>query len=270
MGNDHRRRQGFSLPLPSQQDRALDSGDSAGWTTDCYVRIRPANTPQTLAFIEKTFKETAPGFPFEYAFLDETIDRLYRTEMQIGDLARAGTALAVFISCLGLFGLASFTASNGQREIGIRKVLGASAAGIASLLTGQFANWVPVANLVAWPVSYFLMRSWLRTFAYRINLGLEVFLLSGALACAVALLAVGFQAVRAARSILSPRINTNKKTPGTSSPRPSASEHPIPRKRTKTLSRAGAVYPASLSKGWHISRIPKILMYLINLGMKGR
>jgi len=171
-----------------------------GWFTDCYVRIRPANMPRTLAFIEKTFKETAPGFPFEYAFLDETIDQLYRTESQIGDLARSGTALAVFISCLGLIGLASFTAEQRTREIGIRKVLGASAAGITGLLTGEFTRWVLVANLIAWPVSYLAMRNWLRTFAYRIDLGWEVFLLSGALAFAVALLSVGFQAVRAARA----------------------------------------------------------------------
>ncbi len=171
-----------------------------GWFTDSYIRIRPTNVPRTLAFIEKTFKDTAPGFPLEYTFLDEAISRLYRTEMQIGALVRSATALAVFISCLGLFGLASFTAEQRTREIGIRKVLGASAAGITSLLTGEFAKWVLVANLVAWPVSYLVMRNWLKTFAYRINLGLEVFLLSGALACAVALLSVGFQAVRAARA----------------------------------------------------------------------
>ena len=171
-----------------------------GWCSDCYVRIRPTNVPRTLAFIEKTFKETAPGFPFEYTFLDETIDRLYRTEMQIGDLVRSGTALAVFISCLGLFGLASFTAEQRTKEVGIRKVLGASTAGIAALLTGEFARWVLVANVIAWPLSYLVMRNWLRTFAYRINLGLEVFLLSGALACAVALVSVGFQAIRAARA----------------------------------------------------------------------
>jgi len=171
-----------------------------GWTTDCYVRIRPANAPRTLAFIEKTFKETAPGFPFEYAFLDETIDRLYKTEMRIGDLVRSGTVLAVFISCLGLFGLASFTAEQRTKEIGIRKVLGASTAGVTALLTGEFTKWVLVANVIAWPVSYLVMRSWLRTFAYRINLKPGVFLLSGALAGAVALLSVGFQAVRAARA----------------------------------------------------------------------
>ena len=171
-----------------------------GWFTDSYVRISPKNVPRTMAFIEKTFKETAPEFPFEYTFLDETIDRLYSTEMRIGNLVRLGTVLAVFISCLGLLGLASFTAAQRTKEIGIRKVLGASAAGITALLTGEFTKWVLVANVIAWPVSYLVMRNWLRTFAYRIDLGLEVFLLSGVLAFAVALLSVCFQAVRAAHS----------------------------------------------------------------------
>jgi len=171
-----------------------------GWCSDCYVRISPKNVPRTLAFIEKTFKETAPGFPFAYTFLDEDIGRLYGTEMQIGDLVGSGTALAVFISCLGLFGLASFTAEQRTKEIGIRKVLGASDTGITALLSGEFTKWVLVANVIAWPVSYLVMRNWLRTFAYRIDLGLEVFLLSGVLAFAVALLAVGFQAVRAAHA----------------------------------------------------------------------
>jgi putative ABC transport system permease protein len=171
-----------------------------GWFTDTYVRIRPTNVPRTLAFIEKILKESAPGFPFEYTFLDETIDRLYRTEMQMGDLMRSGTALAIFISCLGLFALASFTAEQRTREIGIRKVLGASTAGITSLLTGEFTKWVLVANVIAWPLSYLAMRAWLQTYAYRIRLGPGVFLLSGALAFAVALFSVVFQAVRAARA----------------------------------------------------------------------
>jgi putative ABC transport system permease protein len=171
-----------------------------GWFTDCYVRIRPANAPRTLAFIERTFKETAPGYPLEYAFLDETVDGLYRTETQMGSLARSGTALAVLISCLGLVGLASFAAEQRTREIGIRKVLGASPAGITALLTGEFTRWVLLANLIAWPVSFMAMKNWLRSFAYRVSLGWEVFLLSGALAFAVALLSVAFQAVRAARA----------------------------------------------------------------------
>ena len=112
----------------------------------------------------------------------------------------SATALAVFISCLGLFGLASYTAEQRTREIGIRKVLGASASGVMSLLGGEFVKWVLAASLIAWPLSYLLMQSWLKSFAYRIPLGWELFALSGALGGAVALLSVGFQAVRAARA----------------------------------------------------------------------
>jgi putative ABC transport system permease protein len=171
-----------------------------GWSTDTYIRFSPANAPRALAFIDKTLREAAPGFPLEYTFLDETIDRLYRTEARIGDMAGSATALAVLISCLGLFGLASYTAEQRTREIGIRKVLGASASGVMSLLTGEFFKGVLAANLIAWPLSYLVMRNWLKTFAYRVDLGWEVFALSGALAGAVALLSVGFQAVRAARA----------------------------------------------------------------------
>ena len=171
-----------------------------GWCSDSYIRIRPTNVPRTLAFIEETFKKMAPGFPVEYTFLDEIIDRLYKTEMRIGDLVRWGTFFAVFISCLGLFGLASFTAEQRTKEIGIRKILGASVTGITALLTREFTKLVLIANVIAWPVSYLVMRNWLQTFAYRINLRVEVFLLSGILACAVALLSVSTQAVRAARA----------------------------------------------------------------------
>jgi putative ABC transport system permease protein len=171
-----------------------------GWFTDSYIRIRPTNVPQTLAYMEKTFETMAPGFPIEYTFLDETINRLYQTETRIGDLVRSGTLFAVFISCLGLFGLASFTAEQRTKEIGIRKVLGASVTGITALLTREFTKWVLIANVIAWPVSYLVMRNWLQTFAYRINLRVEVFFLSGVLVCAVALLSVSYQAVRAART----------------------------------------------------------------------
>jgi putative ABC transport system permease protein len=171
-----------------------------GWFTDTYIRIDPANVPRALVFIDKTLREAAPGFPLEYSFLDETLDRLYRTEARIADIVGSATALAVLISCLGLFGLASYTAEQRTREIGIRKVLGASASGVMSLLGGEFVKWVLAASLIAWPVSYLLMRSWLKTFAYRVPLGWELFALSGALGGAVALLSVGFQAVRAARA----------------------------------------------------------------------
>jgi putative ABC transport system permease protein len=169
-----------------------------GWFTDAYIRIKPENVAETLGFIEKTIKGLAPDFPFEYSFLDEDIDNLYKTEQRIGNLVRYGTFLAVFIACLGLFGLASFTAEKRTKEIGIRKVLGASVSGIVLLLTKEFTKWVILANLIAWPIAYFVMNGWLQNFAYHINIGIGTLLLSAALAMVIALITVSFQAVKTA------------------------------------------------------------------------
>jgi len=171
-----------------------------GWFTDVYIRMKPENVPETLGFIEKTVKIFAPEFPFEYSFLDEDIDSLYKAEQQIGNLVRYGTFLAIFIACLGLFGLASFMAEKRTKEIGIRKVLGASVSGIVLLLTKEFTKWVILANLIAWPIAYFVMRGWLQNFAYHVNIGLWTFMLSAALALVTALITVSFQAVKTAAS----------------------------------------------------------------------
>jgi len=171
-----------------------------GWFTDVYIRIRPDNVPETLGFLEKTIKELAPDFPLEYSFLDEDIDNLYKTEQRIGNLVRYGTFLAIFIACLGLFGLASFTAEKRTKEIGIRKVLGASISGIVLLLTKEFTKWVILANLIAWPIAYYVMSRWLQNFAYHINIGLWTFLLSAALGLVTALITISFQAIKTATS----------------------------------------------------------------------
>jgi len=115
-------------------------------------------------------------------------------------MVRAFTILAILISCLGLFGLAAFTAEQRTKEIGIRKVMGASDAGIIALLSKEYAKWVLVANAIAWPVAYFLMNAWLQDYYYRIKLGLPIFLLSAALSVAIAQLTVSFQALKAART----------------------------------------------------------------------
>ncbi|NIN91629.1 MAG: FtsX-like permease family protein [Candidatus Aenigmarchaeota archaeon] len=169
-----------------------------GWFTDVYIRIKPENVPETLVFLEKTLAELAPDFPLEYSFLDEDIDSLYKTERRIGSLVRYGTFLAIFIACLGLFGLASFTAEKRTKEIGIRKVLGASVSGIALLLTKEFTKWVILANLIAWPIAYYVMSRWLQNFAYHIKIGIGTFLLSAALALVTALITISFQAVKTA------------------------------------------------------------------------
>ncbi|MGD8534795.1 MAG: hypothetical protein PVF66_03020, partial [Candidatus Aminicenantes bacterium] len=133
---------------------------------------------------------------FQYSFLDEDFDKLYRTEMRLGKIFTVVTFLAIFIACLGLFGLAAFEAAQRTKEMGIRKVLGASVSGIVLLLSKEFTKWVLLANIIAWPVAYYAMNRWLQNFAYRISFGLWVLILSAGLAFIVALLTVSYQAVK--------------------------------------------------------------------------
>ncbi len=162
------------------------------------VRISPDSISSALTFLKNKWQELVPGQVFQYSFLDEDFDNLYRAEMRLGKIFTVVTCLAVFIACLGLFGLAAFESVQRTKEIGIRKVLGASVAGIVLLLSKDFSKWVLLANIVAWPVAYYAMNRWLQNFAYRINIGPWVLILSAALAFAVALLTVSYQAVKAA------------------------------------------------------------------------
>ncbi len=171
-----------------------------GWFTDMYIRIYPNNLKETMGFLESTLKELAPDFPLNYTFLNEDIDRLYKEDRRIGSLVRYGAALAVLIAGLGLFGLASFTAEQRTKEIGVRKVLGASISEIVFLLTREFSRWVFLANLIAWPLAYLAVTAWLKSFAYRIDVQIFVFLLVGLAALALSLISVSYQSVRAARA----------------------------------------------------------------------
>jgi putative ABC transport system permease protein len=169
-----------------------------GWHTDMYVKMRGHNLPSTIAHVEKTFRALAPDFVFEVSFLDENIDGLYRTEIRIGSLVKYGAGIAIFIACLGLFGLASFTAEKRTKEIGIRKVLGASVSNITILLTREFTAWVMTAHMIAWPVGYFVMKKWLENFAYRIDIPVRAFALSGLIVLGLSLLTVGHKALKTA------------------------------------------------------------------------
>ncbi len=162
------------------------------------IRIAPGDIPRTMEFLRGVWAEMRPNRPFSYVFIDESFDRLYKSEENLVRIFRTFAWLSVGIGCLGLFGLASFSAERRTKEIGIRKVLGASVAGLAVLLSKEFTRWVLLANLVAWPVAYFAMSGWLRQFAYRTDVGPGNFLLAGALALAIAFLTVSYQAVRTA------------------------------------------------------------------------
>ena len=159
------------------------------------VKIRTGNLPDAMRFIEQQWSKLVP-VPFEYVFLNNKMDELYFSEKRIGQLASLFSLIAIFVACMGLWGLAAFTAERRTREIGIRKVLGASISQIVVLFSKEFALLVIIANIIAWPVAYYTMTNWLQGFAYRTNLGFDTFLLGGVMALIIALLTVSYQAFK--------------------------------------------------------------------------
>ena len=163
------------------------------------LRLDPRQSAhQSLAAIEGVLKKHLPDSPFDYNFVDEEYDYKFRSEERTGQLTVAFSVLAIFISCLGLFGLATFTAEQRTKEIGVRKVLGASVSGIVALLSKDFLKLVAISILIASPIAWYAMNAWLQDFAYKIDIGWWVFALAGVLAVGIALLTVSFQSVRAA------------------------------------------------------------------------
>ena len=153
-----------------------------------------------LVSLAQRWKNVFPNRPFDFFFVDEDYARQYDAALRLGTVFGWFTALAILLACLGLFGLVSFTTQQRTKEIGVRKVLGASAGSLAALLTKDFARLVGIAFLVAVPLAYVVMNRWLESFAYHIDIGPGVFLLAGALALVIALLTVSYQAVKAART----------------------------------------------------------------------
>jgi putative ABC transport system permease protein len=164
------------------------------------VRITPGNTAEKLEYIIETWGKYSNGIPLEYSFLDEDFNRLYNNEEQTGRIFLIFSILAIFIACLGLFGMTSFIAELKTKEIGIRKVLGSSVASIVLLLSKEFTRWVIIANLVAWPVSYLLMKNWLEDFAYRIGIEWWFFILSGGTVLLISIITVMHIALKAANA----------------------------------------------------------------------
>ncbi len=162
------------------------------------VKVRSARTIEVLAHIGKAWTSLAAGLPFEFTFLDDRIDNLYQNDNRAGRIVSVFSALAIFVSCLGLFGLAAYVTEQRTKEVGVRKILGARLSSVLWLHTGQFVKWVVVANLIAWPAGYWIMGRWLRGFAMRTSLDAGIFLLSGLAALAVAVLTVSYQVLRAA------------------------------------------------------------------------
>ncbi len=162
------------------------------------MRVSPGDVPGQVESIRKAWNVVNPLYPFDVRFLNARIDEMYRTEERAGGLLRTFAVLAILIACLGLFGLASYTAEQRTREIGIRKVLGASVPRITAMLCREFFILVFLANLLAWPAAYWAMANWLKGYAYRTSLDAMVFVLALGLALVIAVLSVSFQALRAA------------------------------------------------------------------------
>jgi len=164
------------------------------------VRINSANTVQTLEKMDELAKSIDPDLDWEFRFFDATLQNMYRAEQNAGKLITYFTILAIFISCLGLFGLAGFITERRTKEIGIRKVMGESVAGIKILLTKEFCKWVMISIVIAWPIAYYLMEKWLQNFAYKTEIGTFTYLMSGCFALLIAIITVSFQTIKTAIS----------------------------------------------------------------------
>jgi len=191
-----------SRPLHNEiEPLVITMWDNSDWAFSyIFARISPENIPQTLEYVEKAWKKFSPNYPFEYLFLDDVFEQQYRADQQIGTIFKYFTILAIIISCLGIFGLAAFMAEQRTKEIGVRKVLGASVLEIVSLISKEFLILLAFANAIAWPIAYFFINRMLNNYAYRTGIALWVFLLAGASACAIAMITVSFHAVKAART----------------------------------------------------------------------
>ncbi len=164
------------------------------------MKVKTENLDETTAFIEETHKKLFPDALYDYFFLDTDFDLQYRSEERLARIFSVFSFLGIFIACLGLFGLASFMAEQRTKEIGIRKVLGATVAKIVLMLSGEFTKWVLLANVIAWPLAYFAMGKWLQDFAYRIEIGFLPFIISSVLALMIALVTVSYQSIKAGRA----------------------------------------------------------------------
>jgi putative ABC transport system permease protein len=164
------------------------------------VKVKTADLAKTIEHIKATWNKFSPDFPLDYNFLDENFDKMYKSEEKLSGLLWVFTAMAIFVGCMGLFGLAAFSAEQRIKEIGIRKVLGASAGNIVGLLSGNFIKLIILSLLIASPVAWWVMNKWLQDFAYRINIGWWVFAVAGVAAITIAMITISTQAIKAAMS----------------------------------------------------------------------
>jgi putative ABC transport system permease protein len=162
------------------------------------IKLAPGNPAEAISRIEEAWRKVAPKYPFAYEFLDQVYDSLYKAEQKQRAILGIFAAVAIFVACLGLFGLAAFTAEQRTKEISVRKVLGASTANVVLLLSKDFVKLVLIAVALATPVAWYLMHQWLKDFVYRIQINPGVFVVAGGIATAIALLTVSYHAIRTA------------------------------------------------------------------------
>ena len=162
------------------------------------IKISGGNIPAAVEVIKNTWQKYLPDLPFQHTFLDENFATLYESEQRQETIFTTFACIAIFIACLGLFGLSAFAISQRVKEIGVRKVLGASTVTIVSLLSKDFVKLVIIAAVIAFPVAWYFMHSWLQGFAYRISIQWWVFIIAGIAALIIALATISFQAIKAA------------------------------------------------------------------------
>jgi putative ABC transport system permease protein len=184
------------IPLVLFESKGTPTGGNSGYF-NMSVKIA-GNIPHALQHIETIWKRFLPETPYTYTFLNERFDKLYQAEQKQGTLFTVFACIAIFIACLGLFGLSAFATTQRMKEIGIRKVLGAGVGTIVGLLSADFLRLVAVAALLAFPVAWYAMHNWLNDFAYRSTLPWWIFLLAGMMAALIALVTISFQAIKAA------------------------------------------------------------------------
>jgi ABC-type antimicrobial peptide transport system permease subunit len=175
--------------------RLFQQGDNYG--NQIYIKVSAGSETAAIEGIRKTYQQFNPGFPFEFKFIEDDYQALYESENRVAVLSKYFAGVAIIITCLGLFGLAAFTAQKRQKEIGIRKIVGASAANIALLLSTDFLRLVLIAIVIAFPLAWWVMNEWLHGFAYRTDISMSVFLLAGSAILFITLLTISFQSIRA-------------------------------------------------------------------------
>jgi len=187
------------LSLHNEIDPAIFHIQPGNWGYRYLLaRVSTGNIPETLKHLESIWKEIQPEKPFVYKFLSDVLEDHYKTEKRWKGIIQISSILAIGIACMGIFGLTSITINQRVKEIGIRKVLGAKVLQIIKLVTKDFVILIGTANVIAWPITYYAMHKWLQNFAYRINIGIWIFILSGTFSLLIALLTVGYQSIKAA------------------------------------------------------------------------